>query len=519
MTPCTLTRRQLREIAAFDRTRRTARSYDPRRYGSVTGKPRRAKDADYPTTRKTLCYNYIARRRREVSVLHVAVRIDGYGRQVVKPVACWDIKTGRGIFGDIDCRPIAGWLVRWHERDWRKPRATSRKSRHASRLAPRPGTPILSSWWGDDPWTFGTGSTFPWHESINPEALKGTRFEYCQYADNLPVHLVDWLMLFRSDPKVELLAKARLWPLISPAGLKALKDRRFFAYVREHLPQLAGQKYRIRELLWAYRHGCTLAAASDHFGFMEDMSGYLCGVAWQGRRHRRLRLDYDRLRKTLPKWGIHKAEYARYLSMAAEVGLDLRNEGTVYPPVTGGRKAFLERMERIEAELAKRRAAEERACRAALRKERAEAKARAEAERRWIESSMKDRAAELEAFQKSLNRSAVLRGSGYTLVLAKSQKELLAEGRRMRNCVGNGVYGRAIVTGESLIVMLGFAGKSYCDIEISRRRWTVQQCYLHGNQLPPEEVRELANKIALVLKAEHRRHRKLKLFKSLRRAA
>jgi hypothetical protein len=71
----------------------------------------------------------------------------------------------------------------------------------------------------------------------------------------------------------------------------------------------------------------------------------------------------------------------------------------------------------------------------------------------------------------------------------------------MNNCVGNGVYGRGILEGNTLIVMLKNPdGRSSCDIEIERTTWKVRQCYLKGNQLPPDEVRKLAKRIAAELK-------------------
>ena len=83
------------------------------------------------------------------------------------------------------------------------------------------------------------------------------------------------------------------------------------------------------------------------------------------------------------------------------------------------------------------------------------------------------------------------------------------------------MYGRGIATGHKLIVMLKLPGvrgaKSFCDIEIDRHTWTVRQCYTKGNQLPTDEVRELANRIATFLKAEYKRHQKRKMFKELER--
>jgi hypothetical protein len=81
----------------------------------------------------------------------------------------------------------------------------------------------------------------------------------------------------------------------------------------------------------------------------------------------------------------------------------------------------------------------------------------------------------------------------------------------MNNCVGNGVYGRGILEGHTLIVMLKSAdGKSYCDIEIERNTWMVRQCYLKGNKLPPDEVRKLAKRIAAELKKIYKLSKKRK---------
>ena len=91
----------------------------------------------------------------------------------------------------------------------------------------------------------------------------------------------------------------------------------------------------------------------------------------------------------------------------------------------------------------------------------------------------------------------------------------------MGNCVGCGLYGKGIVEGDRLIVMLkkpnGKGFESFCDIEIDRKTWVVKQCYLKKNEQAPEEVRELARKIAHWLKAVHKRHQKRKMFKALER--
>jgi hypothetical protein len=157
----------------------------------------------------------------------------------------------------------------------------------------------------------------------------------------------------------------------------------------------------------------------------------------------------------------------------------------------------MERYERLEAQVANERCG------------RARKAARAERER--LKALFAERMPEIEMFQKSLERVKTLKGCGYRLILAKTQEELLAEGSKMNNCVGNGIYGRSILEGDTLIVMLKNPdGSSSCDIEIDRKFWKVRQCYLKGNKLPPDEVRKLAKRIAAELKKIYKLSKKRK---------
>ena len=453
---------------------------------------------------------------KEVCIVNVAVRLDVNYVPIVKEVMWMRPETGWQEYRDMSYYGIAGWTVRWAKSDYhkRKPRA-GEKFRIGRRVDDRSyhmdfkhGRP-------------GFNRTFD--ETVNPQALEGTRYQYCQYDDDVPCHtgLMEWLALYRREPKVELLAKAKLFCFLNPAGLKALKDKRIFQWAKDNMTMLRKSKYKyapIKYVLWAARHDTTLEDARRHYDLVHNLCYELDNMRWHvtypgdGRSGCKLKLDYERLAGLLKKWHVDAYEYGRYVTHAFDAGLDLKNDGTLYPPTRGGRKAFMARLEELEAECARLEEIRERA-------ERKRRKAEEKAEREWIAKTMKVRFEEIEAFQKSLRRTATLRGCGYTLVLAKTQKELRAEGRRMGNCVGNGTYGRGIVEGDRLIVMLGRGGKSCCDIEIDRRNWRVNQCYLKGNTTPPEEVREFADRIAAFLKEEHKRHRKAGLFNVPRRKA
>lgn len=525
-----LTKEQVAEIAAFDWKKRAALDFDGRRYGSVTGRraphlteawcPCHGSDlhnGKKRPTRKTLRYNYITagrpntvrpsnlRERPDVTVVHVAVRLNGAYRQVVKEVGRWHIKTGKLELRDIDYHGLGGWIVDWREEDWAGGGKGKAERSSAIKSGPLIGKPIDDGWYDGGKWKFNMGLSFPWHETINLDALKGTRYEYCQYADDTPCKagLVDWLMMYRQEPKIELLAKMGLYNLICPAGIKALKDRKTRDWIIAHREEVTDNP-DAQDLIYAARHNVTVKYAKKRKILVYDIKFRM--RYWNDRV--KVKLDYDRLMKTLPKWHVRIEEYVRYLEYAIRCGLDLYNEGTAYPPTKGGREAFMERLEDMEARARKKARAEIRAKRAAER-----------AEEKWIQDTMKTRIEELEAFQKSLMRTDILKGCGYTLVLAKSQEELLAEGKKMGNCVGCGTYGRAIVKGDSLIVMLKNHSASFCDIEIDRRSWKVKQCYLKRNELAPKEVQELAKRLAAWFKEEHKRHMKRGTFKELRRNA
>ena len=301
-------------------------------------------------------------------------------------------------------------------------------------------------------------------------------------------------------------------------GLKALKEKAVFDWVRKNadvIRKVSGDFWGPREIVYAARRGITIKEALRYFDFVRKVSRYLDSAKYyahdewcrkNGRdgmpRKDGIRLDYALLRKRFARWRIQVEEYVRYLEYAIRSGLDWKNEGTLYPPTKGGREAFMERLEALELEANRRRMIREREER---RKQRI-----AEAERlKRMKALFAERAVEIEAFQKSIERRKTLMGCGYRIVLAKTQEELRAEGRKMHNCVGSGHYGEGIIEGNKLIVMLKDSrGRSYCDIEISRRDWTVRQCYLKCNERAPEEIQALADEIAKALKAAAQRRKR-----------
>ena len=559
-----LSKELVKKIIEFDYNARTMDKYDRRRYGTVSNrellfgeyrgrsigsriefcatygkrgdvmgdvKVRPYWDAaqgdrvkDGAPTRKTLRYNVVvpgrpfrgrnAKRRnrleREVMVYHVAVRLNRNFLPVVKDVSHFSPKTGVIEFSDMGHHQLGGWIVYWNRSDY------DNKAIRAHIIPPRLGG------WSKTEYKWKGALTFPWHETVNPEDLKGTRYEWCQYRDGIGVGICDWLALYRKEPKVETLAKAGLYDLISPAATKALQDKRVFQWFKERMAKLAKRRFSVRDALWAARHGKELKDARRHFELVDEIkTGWYGGFSiYYGygnpaNAELKVRFNYERIGKLLKKLHAKPEEYVRYIGECKRAGLDFRNEGTLYPPTGGGRKAFIDRIETLEAENEKREKAERRR---RAREDRERVRIEKENERRWIAETMKERGPELEAFQKSLDRTKTLTGCGYRIVLAKSQEELLKEGKRMGNCVGCGTYGRGIVAGDRLIVVISAGGKMKgedgrtverrFDVEIDRKSWKVRQCYAPHNGAAPDEVRELAQRIAESLKAKAAEMRK-----------
>ena len=505
-----LSKEQIEKIIAFDYRARMKKKFDKRRYGSVSdtallhgrqmsegqmvgfnatftkvsgGCALRAywnahdgtrQKKDGAPTRKTLRYNLIVpekptrgrvgagQKRPGVKVYHVAVRLNRQFKPVIKDVVHFSPQTKRIEVRDMSYNQMGGWIASFsrEEYDVRTNRSYFYCGAFGRWCTYKDGYNNLGYRWGGM-------LLFPYHETVNPEDLKGTAYEWCQYEDGHGIGLCDWLALYHDEPKI-------------------------FNYVKENLAQLQKGRYSLREIVWSANRGATLAKGVRHYKLIESFKYF---------RPDGLRLDYERADKLIRKLKVDVDEYCRYLRYAKKAGLDLRNEGTVYPPVAGGRKAFMARLERIEAEAAR------------LEAERDMMEKYGVKSPEEVKKIMEARVEEIAAFQTSIDRSKTLKGAGYKLILAKTQEDLIAEGKRMGNCVGCGTYGTGIVRGDTLILVIqGKDRKLRFDVEISRKTWKVNQCYAPHNQAAPDGIKKLAAKIAQALKAEYQRNRKKRLF-------
>lgn len=318
----------------------------------------------------------------------------------------------------------------------------------------------------------------------------GTNYEHSgiEHWRDHPLHFIDCYKISRS---VEFLAKSGLQQFITPTFVRRLRDdRRAFDFFRQHIRELRDLNLGIREVNAALTHRCSLAEAVERRA---------ASAAFQASRYYSMRVplprEIDRLElyRYCCRNRIEPIEYLRYADYLTTAAEDIRAFGATFPRDF---RAALENAEHA-AHLAEERRERER------EREAAERTAKERVERRHASKAIADMA-------QKLARLNGMRGYGYAVVIPKSAKMLLDEGKAMRNCIGRMGYDRKIANGESLIFFLrGMDGRKNVDVEVRILRHgksvklEVAQCYNPCNQAAPAEAnifaRELASRAGEIL--------------------
>lgn len=416
-------------IRAYDEARR-ARWYES--YGHDRMK----------TVRRTFRYLWIETEGDEVEVQLIACRITPRTDEWQMKLIAWNRPTSPVIHvRDFDYHGVAGWIVKWSG----EPRIYD--SGYYSRIG---------DW--TSMWEFHTGLSFPWDEVINPEALAETKYAHCGWAPRCPVGLIDYLHLYEREPRIEYLAKAELWSLVSPAGLNRLeKNREFMPWCRQHINEIRTGSRSVREIIYAQKHGISIADAVSHFAALQVFSVH--------RLPKPLLPQAAKIRLYLHNKNIYIPEYSRYICYAETAGWDLGNESIVYPPPRGF-KARLEQAEEAAhaVELAK--------------------------ERRQKMKLSKDIRNVAKRF------ALAVRHRTLSVVLPESVTDLKHEGKAMSNCIGQMGYDAKIANGISLIFFIRKAGKPYADCEITLQpKPAIRQLYAKNNSKPTKATEAFANEI------------------------
>ena len=296
----------------------------------------------------------------------------------------------------------------------------------------------------------------------NPEALASTRYRYAALDERCwNIRPAVYLRALREHPEAELLHKADLDQLITPAILKhgGRELARFIMRSAEDIRELEAGPAAV---LYAFRHKVTIKRGVARVTARAAMRGVplpdgltpedalvYCSKArirvWEFERH---------------------ARHCQMLQLGA----------SAWTPAPRRFHAFAEE---VEATIAKKDEAERR--RQALK-----------------------RAKKFKAAQASLASLSVKVPKTVVVIVPVSLKELESEGHKMRNCIGNGMYGDSVAEGKSLVAFLRESSDHktpWCDVEFRREKktWKVAQCYARFNKPAPDNAWKAARAICTAM--------------------
>ena len=399
----------------------------------------------------------------------------------VRWVADWIVgERGWRAESCFDWRGMAGYLVDWSS-------------------GPDKGAPG-TLYWRDE---FDVPH-LPWAPIVNAPACEGSRWEYlAKAALRVGVKSVPrFLAVGARHPRVELMAKAgfpdRWW---NPRVLLKMRDDAGFGrFVAENAERITAQGILPRDAVEAWRagksgedlahwcdlkrkwHGCALYGVP-----MEDAERYVRKL-----EEKAAELSLGCAAGTLGAviFNVTRQEYSQYLALARSRKRDLRDRGVAFP------RDFFDARDKLRAEERKVAVAAER-------------------KRRLEEYRAKREKIRRVAAIATLTTKLAL-PKGWRVVPLLTQDALLEEGRRMHNCIGNGVYASALEDGRAICFSIQGPKGLRSDLELGLAgRVMVRQLYSAFNRDPHETARVIAAHVARAVG----RHLKRKEEKKERKTA
>ena len=93
--------------------------------------------------------------------------------------------------------------------------------------------------------------------------------------------------------------------------------------------------------------------------------------------------------------------------------------------------------------------------------------------------------------------------AGFRILIPRRTKDLIIEGKRLHNCLGDGHYAAKMARGETLLAFVRRAQKpseSFVAVEWSPDQKRVLQCYGSRNEKPPKPVLDFVTRAFKALK-------------------
>jgi hypothetical protein len=295
---------------------------------------------------------------------------------------------------------------------------------------------------------------------INPAALmEHERFKWCAWSPACG-EILDYLKVYAKYPRIELLAKmeggARFAARVGfVRQLQA--DRGLMRFFMAHVAEIKRIGYGCDVIRQAYRRGITLGQAQVRIEHRRRWRAFHLPLAIDASRA----LEYCALQKA-GEW-----QYCEYLRACRELGLDLGDTKVAFPKRLKARAAVISDQ---VAEIRRRNQAE----------------------------LAKQMDIELGAAAAEASRLERVRSKAFRVVIPRRRADLVREGKRLSNCLGDGHYAGKMARRETLIAFIRQAarpGVAFVAVEYSFTSKCVLQCYGAKNQRPAKPVLDFVNRV------------------------
>lgn len=321
----------------------------------------------------------------------------------------------------------------------------------------KPGDHKSSGWYGYtyyechkedfEKWEEYTEVPGVYYKIINPEDLKGTRFEFCGYTGG---EIIKYIKLWEKHPCVEYFGKNHMTP--SKAIINKIeKDRAFGKWLAKQDKEEL-QEYRAQAILYAYTHHKTLCEAKA-ICTEKNEAVQLC------KRYEAINrsgLDKIKIYRYITKSNVRIGQYNDYLDACQNLGLDLNDTKNAFP------KEF-RRMHDLRTN-------------------------------EWGAKKMKTRAKDFKAAAAKYKPFEFKEGA-FAILIPEQIQDLKHEGSKLHHCVGNMGYDLKMIKGQSFIAFLRKSEEEenpFVTIEFDLKGKHISQIYGKHDSEPPKDARDFA---------------------------
>lgn len=313
--------------------------------------------------------------------------------------------------------------------------------------------------WGEpQKWTDGGAWFMPYIRYLNLDALKDTRYRYCQFDKYRgPMPLVRYAALYARHPQVEHIVKAGLCEFVTAHFLDRLAaDKGMRDFFRSNAAAMAKSlvRYTPTDVIRAKANGWTVETAHKKESIRRHFNWAPPGI------------DREALHDYLEKHDIDKWDYIQYCRAVKEAKLDLDGYGVAFP------RDFHKAVKAVHRRILRAKAKEDVKCEAAL----------------------KEVAARVNALLARMKKRLAALVGEFEVVVPTTRRDFVAEGQAMRNCIG-GYFDRC-ADGTMACFFIRKNGRRFADVEMGVKDGSIHQCRLSCNRPADDATRKFAEAVA-----------------------